>query len=433
MSETAHGLAAAVDAGRDELLELVTALVAFRTDSQSEDNPDFEPEARRCQAYLVSELERLGLEVQTWDHGGRYPVTVARLAGRGGGRSIALNGHVDVVPPGDPAAWTSDPWTATARDGRLYGRGTADMKAGVAAMIGAVRALREREVELAGDVWLHLVSDEEVVGRSTRELLTRLPRVDAVIDAEPTELALMPVEGGLIHLRVEVDGISAHAGNRYTLLHPGEAARGVSAVDKLLKIIAALQELERQWAKKPPHPMLPPGFATIMPGIVVGGPGGGSGGRLNTFSNAGTVPNYASAEYNIWYLPSETFEDVRAEIERHLHHASQLDPWLAEHPPRLTWKLNDIFFPPADTPPDHPLIRAFGDALGTLQRPAPVVGFNAASELAWYAEHSIPGTLFGPGAIAQAHGPDEFVPLDDVIVAAQAIALAVADYAGPAA
>jgi acetylornithine deacetylase/succinyl-diaminopimelate desuccinylase-like protein len=281
-------------------------------------------------------------------------------------------------------------------------------------------------------VWLHLVTDEEVVGRSTRELLTRLPRVDAVIDAEPTELSLMPVEGGLIHLRIEVDGVESHAGNRYTLLHPGEAARGVSAIDKLLKILAALAELERQWAKKPPHPMLPPGFATIMPGILVGGPGGGSGGRLNVFSNAGTVPNYAAAEYNIWYLPSETFEDVRAEIEHHVHHAAQLDPWLAEHPPRLTWKLNGIFFPPADTPPDHPLIRAFEEALGALRRPAPVIGFNAASELAWYAEHGIPGTLFGPGAIAQAHGCDEFVPIEDVVAAAQAIALAILRYAGPA-
>lgn len=430
MLDATDRLAAEAAGGRDELLEMVRELVAFRTDSQTEDNPDFEPEARRCQAYLVAELERLGLEVETWDTDGRYPVTAARLPGRGGGRSVALNGHVDVVPPGDAAAWTSDPWIATERDGRLYGRGTADMKAGVAAMVAAVRALRECDVELAGDVWLHLVSDEEVVGWSTRRLIERLPRVDAVIDAEPTELALMPVEGGLIHVRVEVDGIEAHAGNRYTLLHPGEPARGVSAIDKLLKIVAALQELERQWAKKPPHPMLPPGFATIMPGIMVGGPGGGANGRLNLMSNAGTVPNYASVEYNVWYLPSETFEDVRAEFEHHVHHASELDPWLAEHPPRITWKLNDIFFPPADTPVDHPLIRGLGEALEVLRRPAPVIGFNAASELAWYAEQGIPGTLFGPGAIAQAHGRDEFVPVEDVVTAASAIALAIAGYAG---
>lgn len=418
---------------RDELVAFVRTLVAFRTDSQSEGNAEFLGEARRCRDLLADEVDALGMRVERCEQNGGYPALAACLPSAGGGRSIALNGHFDVVPPGDAAAWTDDPWSAVERAGRLYGRGTTDMKAGVAALIFALRALRACDVVPGGDVWLHLVSDEEVVGTSTAELVERLPRVDAVIDPEPTSLALNPVEGGLVHVRLEVEGREAHAGTRSTLIHPGAPAQGVSAIDKLLHLLAALRELERQWGKKPVHPMLPPGFSTIMPGLIVGGPGGGAGGRLNVFSNAGTVPNYAAAELNIWYMPYEELEEVRADVERCLHHACQLDPWLAEHPPRLTWKLNGIFFPPVNTQLDDPIIGTLQRALAGIGRPGPVTGFTAASELAWYAEQGIPGTLFGPGSIAQAHSCDEFVPIDEVVDAAAAIAIAIAEYTAAAA
>lgn len=413
---------------REELIEFVRTLVAFRTDSQSQGNAEFPSEARGCRDFLAAELERLGLQVERCTQNGEYPAVAGHLPGTDGGRSLALNGHFDVVPAGDPASWTHDPWTAVERDGCLFGRGTTDMKGGVAALLFALRALRECDVEPAGDVWVHLVSDEEVVGTSTAELIERLPRVDAVIDAEPTSLALLPVAGGLVHVRIELEGREAHAGTRSTLLHPGVPAQGVSAVDKLLHLLAAVRELERHWAKKPVHPLLPPGFSTIMPGIIVGGPGGGSRGRLNVFSNAGTVPNYAAAELNVWYMPYETFEEVREDVERCLHHASQLDPWLAEHPPRITWKLDGIFFPPVDTPLDHPVIETLSRALEAVGRPVAVSGFSAASELAWYAERGIAGTLLGPGSVAHAHSVDEFVPIDELVDAAATIAIAVAEY-----
>src|SRR5690242_21457799 len=95
-------------------------------------------------------------------------------------------------------------------DGRLWGRGAADMKGGVAAALVAVRALQDAGERLAGDLWAHVVADEEVVGVSTRGLAARLPKVDAVIVAEPTDLTIMPVEGGLMHFRIEVEGRESH-------------------------------------------------------------------------------------------------------------------------------------------------------------------------------------------------------------------------------
>ncbi len=427
-----HRIRVAAESLREELLEFTRALIACKTDSQSEGNLLFEPEARRCQDLVAGALASLELEVRRWDEPPRYPVVAARLPGSGGGRSLAFNGHIDVVPVGDTAAWSHDPWAGEIADGRLWGRGACDMKAGVAAAIFAMRVLRDAHVELEGDLWVHVVSDEEVVGYGTRNLIQRLPAVDAVIDAEPTELKLMPVEGGLVHLRIEIEGRESHAGNRYMSVHAGGAAArgGVNAIEKGLKIATSLQELEREWAATRHHPLLPAGFNTIGLGIIAGGPGGGFDGQLNLISNPGTAPNYCSLEYNIWWLPGETLDQISAEIERYVTDVCRLDPWLREHPPRFTWKLRNVYFPAAETLPDHPFIRVISSALSAAGRPVTVEGFTAASELAWYAERGMNGTLFGPGSIAQAHGPNEFVEIDQLFTACEVMALTAAAWCG---
>jgi len=413
-----------------ELIELTRALVGCRTDSQSADNPEFEPEARRCQDIVAGWLDGLGMEVERWQEPPRYPVVAARMPGSGGGRSLAFNGHVDVVPAGDRAAWSHDPWAGEVSGGMLWGRGAADMKGGVAACLVALKAVREAGIPLSGDLWMHAVSDEEVVGFSTRNLVARLPKADAVIVAEPTDLKLMPVEGGLVHFRIEVEGRGSHAGNRYMSVHAGGrgADAGINAIEKALRIVTALQDLERQWGNLRGHPMLPPGFNTLLPGVIAGGPGGGEDGQLRLVSNPGTSPDWCSVEYNLWFLPQERFEDIRDEIEGFVADVCRTDPWLREHPPRFTWKLRNIYFPPADTPADHPFLDVMRGALARTGLAPAVEGFTAASELAWYAEQGIPGTIFGPGRIAQAHSPDEHVEVAQLVAAARILAAAAAEW-----
>ena len=315
-SGIAETLLRAVEAHQSALVELAGALIACRTDSQSEDNSEFPTEARRCQEIVAAWLSDLGAEVQRWEEPPRYPVVAARLPRSGAGRALAFNGHLDVVPVGDTSAWTHDPWGGESASGRLWGRGAADMKVGVACALVAIRAIRESGITLAGDLWAHVVADEEVVGQSTRNLLRRLPAVDVVLVAEPTDLTIMPVEGGLIHFRIEIDGRESHAGNRYMSVHAGGLGdrAGVNAIEKMLRVVSALQDLERQWGNLRHHPMLPAGFNTIMPGIITGGPGGGAEGKLNLVSNPGTSPNYCSVEYNLWYLPGESFPVIRDEV-----------------------------------------------------------------------------------------------------------------------
>lgn len=430
--EAMQTILAAVREQQGALLTLTRDLVACRTDSQSEHNPEFSSEARRCQELVAEWLAESGAEVERWDEPPRYPVVAGKLAGKGGGRSLAFNGHVDVVPVGSSAAWSHGPWAGEIDDGRLWGRGAADMKGGVACALVAMRALRESGIPLAGDIWAHVVCDEEVVGQSTRNLLKRLPKVNAVLVAEPTDLTIMPVEGGLVHLRIEIEGRESHAGNRYMSVHAGGLGdrAGINAIEKGVRVISALQDLERQWGNLRQHPMLPAGFNSIMPGMIAGGPGGGADGQLATISNPGTSPNYCSIEYNIWYLPGESFEGIREEIEGFVLAACQLDPWLREHPPRFTWKLRDIYFPPAETTPDHPFITTLSGALDEIGVTPKVEAFTAASELAWYAEQDIPGTIFGPGRIAQAHSADEYVETEQLFQACAAMALAAAAWCG---
>jgi acetylornithine deacetylase/succinyl-diaminopimelate desuccinylase family protein len=431
---TAPPLAAAIESTSPGLHDLLRRLIAFRTESQAKEATHFPVEARRCIDFVADFLSELGFAVEGWDVGpsatfDAHPLIVARRPGTGGGRSIAFNGHVDVVPVGDSSGWSQDPFGGAIVDGRLYGRGAADMKGGIAAALWATRTALEAGLDPRGDISFHIVSDEEVVGNGTRAIVERAPVADVVVSVEPTELAMCVSEGGLVHFRIEVEGVEAHASTRYLSVHAGgKRAGGVNAVEKAIKVIVALQELEREWAVTKSHPILPAGYDTLLPGIIVGGPGGGKDGRLNLFSNAGTTPNYCSVEYNLWFYPDESFEDVKAEVESYVANVCRADPWLREHPPRFTWKIGHIYFPPLDLSLDHPAVQATARALEAVGLDPVPRGFGAATDLAWYGERRLPGLICGPGRLEQCHVADEYIDTDALIQAAKVYGLLLADW-----
>jgi len=424
----------AVDASAGDLCGLLGELVAFRTESQAREATHFPEEARRCVGFVRDFLGTLGFESESWDVGpsatfDAHPVLVARLPGSGGGRSIAFNAHVDVVPVGDRGSWSQDPFGGAVVDGRVYGRGATDMKGGLAAAMWATKVVLEQGLRLRGDVVFHVVSDEEVVGKGTREIVARTPPCDVTLSLEPTELRLCAAEGGLVHFRIEVEGVEAHASTRYRSVHAGgKRGGGVNAIEKILKLVVALQDLERQWANEKSHPILPAGYDTIAPAIIVGGPGGGREGRLNLFSNAGTAPNYCSVEYNLWWYPDEPYEDVKAEVEQVVAAVCSMDSWLREHPPKLTWQLGGIYFPPLDMPLDHPAVTTLSRCLGAVGLDPEPCGFGAASDLAWYGERGLAGIVCGPGSLAQCHAPDEYLETSQLVAASKVYALMLAGW-----
>jgi acetylornithine deacetylase/succinyl-diaminopimelate desuccinylase family protein len=428
-SETTARISEAVAATAEELVDLTRDLVRIRSE-----NPKllgFDPGGEAAmQDRVTAELEPLGFEIDRWEPLPGRPNVVAVLRGSGGGRSLALNGHVDVVPAGDPAGWPVDPWDGTVRDGVMWGRGSCDMKGGIAAMIHAVRVIRRLGIPLRGDLLMETVIDEETGGPGTRATIERGYRPDFAIVTEPTGLAIMPVEGGLEWLRVTVLGQSGHSAWRYRSVHAGGEGVAVNALEKGAKILAAVQDLERQWAVRKVHPLMPAGITTINPGVMAAGSGGGQDGMPNVMTAVSTFPDYCSLELSLKYLPSERREDVRAEFEEFIARVARTDDWLREHPPAIEWGIRGVSFPPVNTPTDHPGVMALEEAVRSRLGAVEMRGFVAVSDIAWFAEAGVPAVLFGPGSGLGAHGSDERLELDQLVDAAAILALAIVGWCG---
>ncbi len=335
---------------------------------------------------------------------------VARFPGVGEGPTLILNGHVDTVTAGDEGRWSHAPFGAEVVEDRLYGRGAADMKGGVTAILGAVRAVRSAGIRLKGTVQVQCVIGEEDGGIGAFAALARGHTGDAVIVCEPTQLAVIPVHAGVVVFRITVPGRAAHGCVR---------AEGVSAFECFLPVHAALKALEEERNRTVRHPLYD-GMALPWPLSI---------GLVQAGTWPAIVPERLTAEGRIGVAIGERLEDVRRQVEGAVARAAQADPWLAEHPPVVEWT---GAWEPSRPSPDHPVVqalhRAASDALG---KAATVCGATYGSDLRLFTNvFNIPGVLFGPGDIRLAHFTDEYVPLSEVETAARALAATICDYCG---
>jgi len=386
-----------------------------------------------CQDVIEPLMLSIGCATDRWDVYPGRPDIVGTLRGSGGGCSLILNGHIDVVPAGDPASWAHPPFAAEIVDGKIWGRGAIDMKGGVAAMLCAVKAIQMCGITLKGDLFIESVVDEETGGPGTAQTIERGYTADAALVVEPTGLVINSVEGGLEWLRVVVRGVSGHSAHRYKTVHAGGQGVAVNAIEKMAKILAAVQDLERHWGNTKKHPLLPAGITTINPGVMIGGSGGGSNGMPNVLTAVSTFPDYCSLELSLKYLPSEKTADVRAEFEEFIARVAATDPWLRENPPEIEWGIRGVSFPPAETSPDHPLMAVLDQVVTTVTGAPPVfTGMTAVTDLAWLGGAGIPGAIFGPGSLGNAHGVDEFIAIADLTQGVFALALAICTWCGVA-
>ena len=426
-----------LDVMRDDIIKLVQDMVAFKSV-----NPRFMSDPENSQESEVQDLvetrlRALGLDITRWETEARRPNLVAQRIGAGGGRSLVFNGHIDVVPIGDLDGWNHDPWGSDIADGKLYGRGTVDMKAGVAAFISATQAIIEAGIELNGDLQLHIVVDEEAGGfAGTRDVIKRGYGADGVIVAEPTSGLIDAAEGGLSWLRVTIRGRAAHAGWRFAQIYPQQdpdAANsdGVNAIEKGVKFVQAVREFEREWAHGRHHPLMPPGITTINPGVMIGGVGLGEDGLPQITSNPAMIPDVCVVDFDFKYLPTETFDEVRQEFEAFVAAFARTDPWLRDHPPTLQWHLSNIDFPPFSTPPDHALIQTVRDTHQQLGIETVLTGKRAVTDAAFYAGAGMTPIVLGPAGEGL-HGDNEYVELDSVIETAKVFAGVILRWCGVA-
>lgn len=394
--------AAAVDELADDLVAFAQALV------RSPSLPDDEGPA---QALVAAELRRLGLDVvelpcrfdELADHpafcddgfspDGRFDV-IGRWPGRGGGRSLVLNGHIDVVPEGDHERWRRSPWSGDVADGRLHGRGSCDMKAGLAGAVFAVAAARRVGFEPRGDVLVQSVVGEESGGVGTLAAIVHGFTADAALLLEPTRLDACPVQSGALTFRLTVHGRASHGATKLD---------GVSALDKLRLLLDGLDRLEV--ARD----------ATVTAPISVGTVRGGIW--------PSSVPDEVVVEGRYGVLPGEAVPDARARFESAVAAVVAADGWLAANPPDLAWIEGQ--FESGATASDDPFLLAVGDAHRQVHgRPVHTRPVPYGSDLRLFTNHAaMPAVLYGPGDAAVAHGVDEFVPIDEVVAAAKVAAV----------
>lgn len=382
------------------------------------------------QGYIADVLRDLGMDVDMWEprheEFAQYPEWVAEeptfagrpnvvgtLRGTGGGRSLAINGHVDVVPAGDESQWRTPPFEATRNGGRIYGRGAVDMKGGLLAGVGAVAAIGAVGVRLRGDVLVQSVIGEESGGVGTLAAILRGHLADGVLIPEPTGLALSPAQGGCLMFRITVHGRSAHAAMRN---------EGESALERWYPLHAALLALETERNCTLHHPLYEH-HANKIPFNV---------GKLTAGNWPSSVPDTLVAEGRFGVLPGEHMDAVRQEFERVLFDAAGRDPWLRDHPPQLEWY--GAQFGTAEIEVTHPLVETVRGAFvaATGREPA-VEGVTWGSDMRLFTGIAhVPAILFGPGDVRWAHYPNEYIEESALRTALRVNALTILRWCGVA-
>ena len=427
-----------VDHMRDEIVQTVSTLVQTRSVNPGYPGVDRDEELggeTDANRRLAETYEQMGLEVDTWEVAERRANLVGVWKGTGGGKSLMHNGHIDTVPAGLAENWKSgDPFSGKVDGGRIYGRGSCDMKGPVVAQAMAVKAIQRAGLKLAGDVTLASTVGEENMDSATigaGALAERGYTADAAVVAEPSApphpLAVVPVSPGLLWVSVSVEGKASHAAIRGETIRAGGMGSkvAVDAIDKGLFLVAAIRKLEDQWGLSKQHPLFKPGHFSMLPGVISGAP---HGVQVPFF-----IPDHCTIEYCIWHHPNEDREAVQQEFTTHVERAAQLDDWLRDHPPNLDWK---VHWPPYDVPEDHAICRAVAAAHEEAARgtrfagPAKFAGFYAVCDAAFLNAQGVPAIVYGPGSLLVAHAPDEYIDIDELMTATGTYALLTIQWCG---
>ncbi|RXI96683.1 peptidase [Anaerobacillus alkaliphilus] len=408
-----------LQANREDAILFLEKLVRF---------PSTQGNEASIQQLIASKFKEIGLEVESWELDGNQlkehpsffsnremfegsPNVVGLLKGTGGGPSIVLNGHVDVVPAGDGTQWENSPYEANIIDGKMYGRGTTDMKGGNLSLYLAIEAIQQLNIKLKGDVILHSVVEEESGGAGTLAAIMKGYTADAAIIPEPTDMKIFPKQQGSKWFRIHVKGRSAHGGTRY---------HGVSAIEKaglVVNHILALEKIRNERIDDPLYRSIP-----IPVPINVG--------RIEGGDWPSSVADLVKLEGRIGIAPSETIEEVQAELAEWLERLGAIDEWFIDHPVVLEWY--GAQWLPGSIDLDHPLMKIVEEKFFD------VTGINATVEASpWGTDGGLltqvgdtPSIVFGPGKSSMAHFPNEYIELDEIFKAAEIIALTVIEWCG---
>jgi succinyl-diaminopimelate desuccinylase len=378
---------------REELIDLTRQLVRIPT----ENPPGNE---KKLVLFLKPLLSKMGFKVKTYvSPKRRWNIVAERRWGRGG-RRLIFNGHLDVVPPGNPSQWRYPPFQGKLQKGKIYGRGCSDMKGGIASFLHALSIIDRSKACLSrGAVILHLVSDEESHGHQGMGFLTQkgMVRGDAALVGEPTSLKPIIAEKGALWLRISTSGRSAHGSRPHS---------GVNAIEKMMMAIKQLHSIPLEGE----HPLL--GRPTLNIGRIQGG------------TKVNMVPDRCEMEVDRRMLPTEEKEAVLNEMKEALDSLRFQDPL-------FQYEMQEIdFAEPSEINPREEIVGVAIEAIQEVRGETPEVkGFSGFSDARFYINQcQIPTLIWGPGDTDQSHTTDESVDVDALVQAAQIYALIVINF-----
>ncbi len=385
-------------------------------------------EEGEIQQFVARNLKDMGLKVDLWEpdlkelkthpafvevargYEGR-PNVVGLLKGSGGGKSLLFNGHVDVIPAGAPESWQHGPWSGDLAEGRIYGRGASDMKAGLAAMSMALRAIRVVGVRLRGDVILEYTVDEELSGNGTLACVMKGYRADGGICCETSSMRVQPGSIGRIWFEIRVRGKAAGIQRRW---------EGVNAIDKGYRVTQAVSEYERLRISRLSHPLYPQirGAIPCMVGVFESG------------SYASAFPDTCLLKGSMATVPGEDSAAVKADFVRFVREKVSDDPWLKEHPPEVVF--TGYFAEPSEIPTDSPIVQTLCRNFRQVSGKEPVIsGREGAADIRFMNRYgATPTVIFGPGMTEQMHANNEWVAARDLIDATKILAATILEWCG---
>ncbi|KAA0550117.1 peptidase [Bacillus sp. BGMRC 2118] len=370
-----------------------------------------------AQAIIIEKLREIGQSIDIWEPNyaklQQHPFFVSPRStflgssnvvgikkGSGGGKSILLNGHIDVVPEGDTSQWEYDPYSAEVKDGMMFGRGTSDMKGGTVALLLAIEVINDLNISLKGDIIFQSVIEEESGGAGTLAAITRGYTADAAIIPEPTNMKIFPKQQGSMWFRLTVRGKSAHGGTRY---------EGVSAIDKSILVIKSMHDLEERRNERINDPL----YHNIPIPVPI------NIGKISGGSWPSTVADEVILEGRIGVAPEESMDEVKREVERQMQSLAAQDEWFEEHPVELTWF--GAKWVPGTLDLNHEALMTLTECFEEVTKNKPVIEASP-----WGTDGglftqvaNIPTIVFGPGKTEVAHHPNEYIEIDKILETAE--------------
>ena len=410
---------AAVDSAREEIVSFIQTLVQ---------SPSLANDEGPIQEIISDKLKSLQLDVKkipvrfddlkdhpAFNDDGFSPDSRINIVGEwnneGSGKSLILNGHVDVVPTGPEELWNESPWSASVKNNRIYGRGSCDMKAGLASGIFAIQILQKIGFKPNGNIMIQSVVGEESGGCGTLTNIVKGYTADAAIILEPTSLKVCPIQSGALTFRLTVPGRATHAAMRWD---------GVSAIEKFNLIHQSILEFEKKR-----HQSFDIKYYESQDRVAPINIGTIKGGEWHS-----TVPESVVAEGRFGVFPGESAQDARDAFETYIQTISKRDDWLKENQPIVEWFEGQ--FESGQTDLKDPIMQALSDSYLHSTGDVPILeGVTYGSDLRLFTNHAhIPAVLFGPGDVRLAHSANEYVEIEEVILSLKIIANLIVDWCG---